>query len=71
MKKFLGLLTIILFLPILVLADGVEKYYINATIESNGDLLVEEYFTLSGSYNGFERKINFTNPSAATFNPNA
>lgn len=71
MKKFLGLLTIILFLPILVLADGVEKYYINATIESNGDLLVEEYFTLSGSYNGFERKINFTNPSAATFNLNA
>lgn len=71
MKKFLGLLTIILFLPILVLADGVEKYYINATIESNGDLLVEEYFTLSGSYNGFERKINFTNPSAATFNQNA
>ena len=71
MKKFLGLLTIILFLPILVLADGVEKYYINATIESNGDLLVEEYFTLSGSYNGFERKINFTNPSAATFNPHA
>lgn len=71
MKKLLSLLVILFLGPILVLADGVENYYINATIEQNGDLLVEEYFTLSGYYNGFERKINFKNPSATPFNINA
>lgn len=72
MKKILWFLPILLLLPILAFADdGVEKYYINATIEANGDLVVEEYFTLSGTYNGYERKINYTNPRATLFNPNA
>lgn len=71
MKKFLSLLVFILILPIIVLADGVENYYINATIEKDGSLLVEEYFDLSGSYRGYERKINYRNIGATPFNINA
>ena len=43
MKKIWSLLGFVLLLPIVVFADGVENYYINATIEKNGSLLVEEY----------------------------
>jgi len=70
MKRIVYLF-ILLFLPVIVFADGVDNYYINATIESDGSLLVEEYFTLTGSYNGFERKIYYTNPNATKFNINA
>ena len=71
MKKIWSLLGFVLLLPIVVFADGVENYYINATIEKNGSLLVEEYFTLSGSYRGYERIINYKNMGATPFNINA
>lgn len=71
MKKIWSLLGFVLLLPIVVFADGVENYYINATIEKNGSLLVEEYFTLSGSYRGYERIINYKNTGATPFNINA
>ena len=53
MKKILQILGLLLIFPIIALADGVENYYINATIEQDGSLLVEEYFTITGYYNGY------------------
>lgn len=72
MKKlllFIGLL----FIPFIVKADyvKVDNFYMNATIEENGDLIVEEYFYASGdSYNGYERDIYYMNPDAYRFDPN-
>ena len=71
MKKILQILWLLLIFPIIVLADGVENYYINATIEQDGSLLVEEYFTITGYYNGYERIIDYKNLSATPFNINA
>ena len=71
MKKILQILGLLLIFPIIVLADGVENYYINATIEQDGSLLVEEYFTITGYYNGYERIIDYKNLSATPFNINA
>ncbi len=65
MKKFLWLF--ILFIPFLVKADGINNYNINATVLENGDLYVQEVFDLDGTYNGFERIINFKNSSAQAF----
>ena len=59
MKRLLLVLIIILSIPSIVLADGIENYYINATILDNGDLEVEEYFNLTGSYNGMEKKLYY------------
>ncbi len=70
MKKILLAISLFL-LPIIVYAEGIENYYINATIEKNGDLLVEEYFNLSGSYNGMDRKILYKNNNAYEFDPNS
>lgn len=70
MKKFL--LTILLFLfPIIVNANSIENYYINATIENNGDLLVEEYFYIDGTFNGMERIIDYANLGVQDFVPSA
>ena len=72
MKKlllFIGLL----FIPFIVKADyvKVDNFYMNATIEENGDLIVEEYFYASGDYyNGYERDIYYMNPDAYRFDPN-
>ena len=73
MKKKLFLIGIFLLmiLPINAKAYGIENYFINATIESDGDLLVEEYFNMTGSYNGFERIINYKNSNAYSFDPNS
>lgn len=69
MKKIL-LFFILLLVPSVVLADGIDDYYINATILSNGDLEVEEYFSVTGEYNGFERIIEYKNQNSYPFNPN-
>lgn len=63
MKKLNHLIFLILciIIPFSVKADGITEYLVNATVKSNGDILVEEYFVLSGKYNGFERKVNFLN----------
>ena len=70
MKKLLLFLFIFLF-PLMVNANSVENYYINATIENNGDLLVEEYFYIDGTFNGMERIINYINSNAFPFNKDA
>ena len=70
MKKFkIVLLIMFLFMPVIVLAEGIENYYINATVLNNGDIEVEEYFNLTGYYNGMDRIINYKNINAVEFNP--
>ena len=70
MKKIkLILLLIFLFIPTIVLADGIENYYINTTILNNGDIEIEEYFNLTGYYNGMDRIINYRNINTPEFNP--
>ena len=64
MKKRILLLLFLLLLPIkFVMASsyGIENYLFNITIEDNGDVIVEEYFEMNGSFNGMERTINFKN----------
>ena len=70
MKKILIIFMFALFfIPTICLAEGIDDYYINATIMDNGDLEVEEYFNLTGDFNGFERIINFKNLNTPEFNP--
>ena len=69
-KKYL-LFIFILFLPFFVEASGIDNYYINAQLQSNGDLIVQEYFELTGSYNGIERTIKYADNNNYAFNPNS
>lgn len=67
MKKYFYLFISLLFiLPISAFADGIENFYIDATVLSNGDVKVKESYMLSGSYSGFERIINYAG-STVTF----
>lgn len=70
MLKKLVLLLVIMLMPCMVKAYGIENFYIDATIEKNGDILVEEYFNLDGSFNGFERIIEYKNSDLYSFDPN-
>lgn len=69
MKKFLKLFLFILFLiPFMVSAkEGIEHYYIDMDVMSNGDVKVRELFTLSGQYNGYKRVINYRNSDTKIF----
>lgn len=57
MKKLLVLL--ILCCPLIIKAQDIDNYYINATINSNGDLLVEEYIETKEENGYFERDIYY------------
>lgn len=72
MKKIVNyiIFSALLLFPFLVKAEGIENYYINATVQNNGDLLVEEYFYLNGEFNGFERIIEYNNDRAYPFDEN-
>lgn len=55
MKKVLKLFIMLLFaIPFYVNASsyGIENFYVNGYQEDNGDLTVEYYFDMNGSYNG-------------------
>lgn len=70
MKKCYFFLFLIFFLfPFSVKAEsyGLEKFYMNVNVNENGNLTVEEFFEINGSYNGFERIIHPENPSARIF----
>lgn len=71
MKKILSKIIFILFafIPFIKEAYGIENYYINATLQNNGDLLVQEYFNMNGEFNGFERIILYGNPDTYDFIP--
>jgi len=72
MKKIFNyiIFIILLIFPFLVKAYGIENYFINATVQESGDLLVEEYFYLNGEFNGFERTIEYYNDNAYPFDEN-
>lgn len=79
MKKIKGILG--LCLAVIVLGVGLflaieltkeeevvlNDFYSDITVLENGDLKVKELIVLSGTYHGFERKINYKNPSAPQF----
>lgn len=70
MKKIIKsiIFSLLLFIPMTVYAEaGIEKFYINATVEENGDLTVEEYFYLNGEFNGMEREILYSNDDLYDF----
>ena len=58
MKK-VWILLIILLCPLVIKAENITNYYINATLNSNGYLLVEEYIELKENTNYFERNIYY------------
>ena len=69
MKKYI-LLILLLFFPLLVFARDeyvFDKYYIDASIVSNGDLNVKEMMILNGSFDGYVREITYRN-SALIYN---
>ena len=67
MKKTIFFLLLLICFPMLVFANGTEKYYIEANILSNGDMDVKELKILSGTYNGIETKLSFRNPDLQKF----
>ena len=74
MKKVLKLFIMLLFaIPFYVNASsyGIENFYVNGYQEDNGDLTVEYYFDMNGSYNGTELDINYINDSLYEFNADA
>ena len=72
MKKIIKIIifSLLTIFPITVYAEsGIEKFYINAIVEENGDLTVEEYFYLNGEFNGMEREILYKNDDLYDFRP--
>lgn len=60
MKKII-LIFICLF-PIIVKADySITNYKVEMTVLENGDLEIIEAFSMDGTYNGFEKNINYKN----------
>ena len=74
MKKiFLFIISFLVF-PILTFAvdsDSVDydvtHYFIKANIQTNGDLKVKELIVLKGSFNGYERTINYRNSNLNSY----
>ena len=72
MRKKKGLLVIIsfvmfLFLPLFVRAYDIKNFYINATINSDGSITVQEYIDMNGKYNGINREVLFKNKNTLSF----
>lgn len=66
MKKIYLILfiSLMLILPINIkaLQGNIDKYYVDATVLANGDVNVKELIIYSGTYNGFERSIVYSQP---------
>lgn len=68
MKKIYWLIiSLFVFIPLNVEAYGIEKYFIETDIQTNGDIHVKETFLLNGEFNGFERIINYKNSLTMPF----
>lgn len=72
MKRFLFAILSFLILPTIAFAvDNVDyditNYYIKANIQDNGDVKVKELIVLDGSFNGYERTINFMNDRTSSY----
>ena len=62
MKKIIFLIVCFIFLIPTALADyEVINYKVDLTILENGDISVFEIFQMTGTYNGYERTINYRN----------
>ncbi len=59
MKKLISFLFLFFCFPLFALANGTDKYYIEANILSNGDMQVKELKIMSGTYSGFETEIRY------------
>jgi len=59
MKKFIFLIISLVIFPLSAFAVNydIKHYYIDASILSNGDIAVNEYIALKGTYNGYVRDI--------------
>lgn len=67
MKLLIVLLFVFLIGSPFVYAEGTTKYYIEANIQSNGDMQVKELKELDGQYNGFSTNLRYKNPNLRTF----
>ena len=71
-KKILfSLILVFSFWLMPVKAAGIEEFYIKASIEPNGDMLVKEAFSVNGTYNGYDRIYSWDDSTLPNFNPNA
>ena len=64
MKKLIFSLLVFLIMPIITLASDVdydiESYYIDAYIQTNGDVEVSEIFLVDGTLNGYEMNLAYS-----------
>lgn len=71
MKKIYSIIIFLLFLfiPFKINAyeEGISKYYIDMTVQDNGNLYIKELIILNGDFNGFERIINYKNNKLLSF----
>lgn len=71
MKRIYVIITflLILFIPFKIEAytEGISNYYIDLTVQDNGDLYIKELIILNGEFNGFERIINYKNNRLSHF----
>lgn len=69
MKKLIFSLLVFLILPIVTLASDVdydiESYYIDAYIQTNGDVKVSEIFLVDGTLNGYEMNLSYVSSKSA------
>lgn len=64
MKKFIWLILTLLLIPTFVQAEPdykISDYYVQASILENGDMEVQELIVLDGTFNGYERNIQYKN----------
>lgn len=66
-KVILLTILITLFITKPVYADGTSTYYIEADIQSNGDMNVKELKILDGEYNGISTTLRYKNDNLRTF----
>lgn len=62
MKKILFIFITFLAFPLFCIAVDydIEQYYINAEVQENGDVYVEELFLIDGTLNGYEMNLTYT-----------
>ena len=63
-KRYLLFLFLIFLIPFNIKANGIDKFLMEVNVRDNGDIHVKELFRLNGTYNGFERVLNYYSPSS-------
>lgn len=57
MKRIVFIILTLFFIPNIVWADGTDKYYIDAYVNSDGSVTFKEYVSFNGEYNYLERNL--------------